>query len=149
MPFRTLDYLVTYGIAVIVIAAVSILVFHFGISKSASLLGTTCIASTDYVCSNPQLFANGSLRVGVGQSASSTITLVGIACTINSTEPVNWAPVNRTQLSPEQIITLTFSCPANPSSGSFSGYLWLKYLNPDQTGVISDIGQVTATSQPS
>ncbi|MDE1860497.1 MAG: hypothetical protein KGH72_02150 [Candidatus Micrarchaeota archaeon] len=64
-----MEYLMTYGWAILIIAVVMVALFSLGVLGGGSPLGTTCLAKSGYVCSQP-LFSSvtGNLLVYVGQS---------------------------------------------------------------------------------
>ena len=71
-----MEYLMTYGWAILIIAVVLGALFSLGVFSGTSLLGTTCIASSGYYCSNLVLHG-GTLSFTFGQNTG-----------------VNWAAAN-------------------------------------------------------
>ena len=63
-----MEYLMTYGWAILIIAVVLGALFQLGVFNSTSLLGSACIAQSGFYCSNPVLSTSGVLTVTVGQA---------------------------------------------------------------------------------
>ena len=75
-----MEYLMTYGWAILIIAVVLGALFSLGVFSGSSLLGTSCVAAPGYLCSNPTLLTTGLLTFTFGQNTGSTIYNVQIAC---------------------------------------------------------------------
>ena len=67
-----MEYLMTYGWAILIIAVVLGALFSLGVFSGSSLLGTSCVASPGYLCQNPVLSTSGTLTVLIGQSTGAT-----------------------------------------------------------------------------
>ncbi|MGC8687771.1 MAG: hypothetical protein ACP5RM_03710, partial [Candidatus Micrarchaeia archaeon] len=68
-----MEYLMTYGWAILVIAVVLGALFTLGIFNGGGMLGTTCVASAGFLCQNPiYLSTTGNMIATVGQSTGST-----------------------------------------------------------------------------
>jgi len=61
-----MEYLMTYGWAILIIAVVLGALFELGVFSSASLLGTSCVAVSGFLCSKPVL-SGSSLTLTSGQ----------------------------------------------------------------------------------
>jgi len=148
-----MEYLMTYGWAILIIAVVLAILYQLGIfGGSSALTGTSCLAATGYLCSTPQLNTEGNLIVQFGQ-VGQTITLTGIACTNNPVPPSALQNVAQTQLATGQTIPLVFNCPLSSNSigSKFTGYLWVQYNSQTNIGNIGKVGAITAvasTTQP-
>ncbi len=69
-----MEYLMTYGWAILIIAVVLGALFSLGVFSGTSLMGTSCIASPGYYCQNPTLSAkNNQLTFTFGQNTGTTI----------------------------------------------------------------------------
>ena len=80
-----MEYLMTYGWAILIIAVVLGALFSLGVFSGSSLLGNACIASAGYFCSNPVYFHGtvgtypaGNVLVTVGQNTGVTWTSVNV-----------------------------------------------------------------------
>jgi hypothetical protein len=65
-----MEYLMTYGWAILIIAIVMVALFSLGI-LGGSPLGTTCLAQSGYTCQTPTLHAT-SFNVVIGQATGTT-----------------------------------------------------------------------------
>ena len=149
-----MEYLMTYGWAILIIAVVLGALFSLGVFSGSSLLGTSCIASPGYLCQNPVLSTSGTLTVLVGQSTGATdynaIFYVSpqtssVGTTGFPTTVYSCAPAGSTVSSGQ---TVTLSCSTglpNPSAigTAFSGYIWLNYSST--SGGPATISQKVAT----
>ena len=79
-----MEYLMTYGWAILIIAVVLGALFSLGVFSGNTLLGNACIASSGYYCQNPQ-YLHGTLGTG---AAGNLIVTVG------QNTGVNWATAN-------------------------------------------------------
>ncbi|MGC8652322.1 MAG: hypothetical protein ACP5UH_03690 [Candidatus Micrarchaeia archaeon] len=64
-----MEYLMTYGWAILIIAIVIAALFSLGVFSSASYMGTTCIAESGFLCSKPVL-SGTTLTLTLGQYSS-------------------------------------------------------------------------------
>ncbi|MDE1762093.1 MAG: hypothetical protein KGH59_01550 [Candidatus Micrarchaeota archaeon] len=84
-----MEYLMTYGWAILIIAVVLGALFSLGIFSSGSLLGTACVAGPGFFCQSPVLAGPGAtagnLSMTLGQSTGSTFYNVGLGCAATST----------------------------------------------------------------
>ncbi|MDE1846230.1 MAG: hypothetical protein KGH53_03050 [Candidatus Micrarchaeota archaeon] len=145
-----MEYLMTYGWAILIIAVVLGAIYQLGIFKgTGGALQPSCLASTGYFCSTPILNTTGFLGVTFGQIGQ-TMTITNLACTKNLTTPAVTQNVALTIPSGARA-ALQFSCPtsANSIGTIFSGYLWITYNSPTQSGIIDRFALVTAKIQTS
>ena len=64
-----MEYLMTYGWAILIIAVVLGALFSLGVFSGSNLLGSACIASSGYFCQNPiYSHSNGEIFVTLGQN---------------------------------------------------------------------------------
>jgi hypothetical protein len=75
-----MEYLMTYGWAILIIAVVLGALFSLGVFSGGALLGTSCVAGSGYLCSSPVLGSNGNLSFTFGQSTGVTIYNIGMGC---------------------------------------------------------------------
>jgi hypothetical protein len=76
-----MEYLMTYGWAILIIAVVLGALFSLGVFSSTSLIGTACVATPGYLCQTPILsHATGGLSFVFGQSTGATLYNISIAC---------------------------------------------------------------------
>ncbi len=148
-----MEYLMTYGWSILLIAIVLVAMFELGMFGSSGSSSTTCIPQVGFLCSSPLLNQTGYLSVQLGTLQGSSQQIVGDLCINSSIQPTAsmFGGIIPITPSSEYKIQLTFRCFTNlVSMGShFSGYLWLDYTD----GSISELGtvsvQVTAGSSSS
>jgi hypothetical protein len=167
-----MEYLMTYGWAILIIAVVLGALFSLGVF--GNLLGNHCVTTPGWSCISATLSTSGSLVMDIGQATGSTISIQGAACsaTANSAGyPAYGAVGVGTTGSPTVGInggagaavsssapatvangqTFTLSVPCYSSSGSttytlgqaFTGFVWLNYTIPGSTSAI--IAQITTS----
>lgn len=103
-----MEYLMTYGWAILIIAIVLAALFSLGVFNS-NLVGNNCIAVPGFFCSRP-ILENGNLILSVGQNIGSSMPYSTFFF-VNKNEPMPNAT------SQEAIDSLYEYCIARPSSG--------------------------------
>ncbi len=144
-----MEYLMTYGWAILIIAVVLAALFELGVFNGSNLAPQACIAQAGFVCKNPVYTANG-IGITFGQTAGrdyygdwifvasqgEALNQNGIPInfTCTATGCANAVPVG--VLVPGQIVGVDFNAskfaygqiPANAPIGTpFAGYVWLGY----------------------
>ena len=79
-----MEYLLTYGWALLIIAIVLAALFQLGIFNGSTLLGTSCVAAPGFLCSNPVLLTTGNVAFTIGQTTGSTLYNVALGCAATS-----------------------------------------------------------------
>jgi hypothetical protein len=80
-----MEYLMTYGWAILIIAVVLGALFSLGVFSGAALLGTTCIASSGYLCTSLSYVSSahatnqGNVVVTLGQNTGTSWAAVDFA----------------------------------------------------------------------
>ena len=96
-----MEYLMTYGWAILIIAVVLGALFSLGIFSNPGI-GTACIASPGYLCTGPALNSNGELSFQFGVNTGTTIYDIEFACAATANTlglPDNgyaWSPISPT-----------------------------------------------------
>lgn len=142
-----MEYLMTYGWAILIIAVVLGALFQLGIfGNSTSTSQSSCLANPGFLCSNPTLNSSGYLAVKFGQIGTGSITITGIACTSTASAPSTTNSISLTLPSGSTAI-VAFSCPISTASigSGFKGYLWMVYNTQTQTGLVDRIASVSAS----
>jgi len=150
-----MEYLMTYGWAILIIAVVLGALFSLGVFSGSSLLGTSCIATPGFLCQNPLLSTSGTLTATIGQEngytaynayfyvspQSSGVGTTGFPTTVSQCT----SPTPGTNLVSGQTVTISCSTGlSSPTIGtSFSGYIWLNYSST--SGGPATISQKIAT----
>jgi len=161
-----MEYLMTYGWAILIIAIVLAALFSLGIFSSSSFTGTTCIASSGFLCSSP-VWTSGTLHVTLGQSTGTSWTNVtfffvpaGVADpTVANALTANafvYGDINNNNtrvtpisLSSGQTVAVTLDLNGTPTDfstapgTSATGALWVKYNVPSASGLLSQIATTT------
>jgi len=103
-----MEYLMTYGWAILIIAVVLGALFSLGVFSGSNLLGSACVAGSGYLCQAPiYSHANSYIGVTVGQNTgtswtsanflfvpSGTSTLAGVPSVIGAGAAFQTAPAN-------------------------------------------------------
>ncbi|MDE1846061.1 MAG: hypothetical protein KGH53_02165 [Candidatus Micrarchaeota archaeon] len=140
-----MEYLMTYGWAILVIAVVLGALYQLGIfGTSTNSLASACLSTTGFLCQTPILNTTGYLGVKFGEIGISTISITALGCSPNATAPTMQS-VN-IQMASGATTVLQFSCPLTSSKFGtpFKGYLWLTYSTPTQSGVLDRFAVVTS-----
>ena len=140
-----MEYLMTYGWAILIIAVVLGALYQLGVFNSGSLgTSSSCLASTGFLCQTPLLNSTGWLAVKFGEIGISTLTITSTACTTNVTTP-SVTQNTYVVLTSGQTSAIPFSCPlsSNAIGTGFKGYLWLTYNTPTSNGIVDRIALVT------
>ncbi len=144
-----MEYLMTYGWAILIIAVVLAALFELGVFNGSNLAPQACIAQAGFVCKNPVYTANG-IGITLGQTtgreyfdsfmfmAAEGEPLNSMGIPQNFTDPSNGLFIGN--LLPGQTVGADFNSskfahgqiPANAPIGTpFAGYVWLGYcLSP-------------------
>ena len=152
-----MEYLMTYGWAILIIAVVLGALFSLGVFSSSSFLGTACIPQSGYLCSNPVATPSG-LVVTLGQATGSswsnvcfdfvaTGTTVPTSCT--SGAGVSEGSPSGISLNSGQTQQITFPLPttvvaSNSIGAGISGTIWAYYTQGTTSGLQTEIGTITA-----
>ncbi len=144
-----MEYLMTYGWAILIIAVVLAALFELGVFNGSNLAPQACIAQAGFVCRNPIYTANG-IGITFGQTTGRDyygdwvfVAAQGEALNQNGI-PMNFTcanvgcanAVSVGVLVPGQIVGVDFNAskfaygqiPANAPIGTpFAGYVWLGY----------------------
>ncbi|MDE1869940.1 MAG: hypothetical protein KGH71_03070 [Candidatus Micrarchaeota archaeon] len=139
-----MEYLMTYGWAILVIAVVLGVLYQLGVFNFGRLGSSGCLAQSGFLCTTPIMNTSGNLSIVVG-IVGTPITVTGIGCTTNSTVPSSTTGFSTT-LQSNQKYTFVVQCPLSTHSlGTvFSGSLWIVYTQGAQSGIISKFASVTA-----
>lgn len=141
-----IEYIMTYGWVVLIVAVLLLAGFQLGIFTTTNFYGNVCVASTSFFCSVPVLSSNGNLTLSFGQATGSPITLTSIGCSNTTAEPV-FRQSENVPMSYGTTTTLTFECGLSSSKigTPFSGTLWITYNTPTQVTMQSLAMTVQAT----
>jgi len=150
-----MEYLMTYGWAILIVAVVLGALFELGVFSSASLLGTSCVASSGFLCSNPVL-SGSSLTLTLGQYTGTNWNTATFCIVPSGFAPPNsmGCPSGYPQYSAGAFLngqsgTYTFSSTPSysfpPFGNTFSGTVWAVYTVQSYSGNLTDqIGTIIA-----
>jgi len=141
-----MEYLMTYGWAILIIAVVLGALFSLGVFNSSSLIGTSCVALSGYYCANPVLSTSGTLTLTVGQATGTsysgvTAYIVPSGSTFSTSYPSNYiGNLNSGQTVPITVNNVLTS----PSLGTaFTGQVWLVFSTPSSSNLETQIATLT------
>ena len=128
-----LEYMMTYGWAILIIVIVAVILYSMGIFNPASSISSTITGFSATPVSNAICTANGILRIAVGDTTGHRILIKNISATSNGKTEV-FTPSST--VDPNPIITsgntYIFSVPnACPAAGThFSANVNINYTEP-------------------
>ncbi|HVA83058.1 MAG TPA: hypothetical protein VNF06_02750, partial [Candidatus Aquilonibacter sp.] len=138
-----MEYLMTYGWAILIIAVVLGVLFQLGVFNFGRLSTASCLAQSGFICSTPLLNASGNLSITLGE-VGTPLTITGVGCTNNNTQPTSSTSLY-TQLQSNQKSKFIVQCPlsANKIGTVFTGYIWITYNQGTQSGLLAKLAEVT------
>ncbi len=149
----SMEYMMQYGWAVLMIVIVLVILFAlFGNGQGSNLFTPpACLPGTDFQCANLAMNTSGYVSMAFAHGGDTWgITRTGCSST-NTGSIVSVTQVNATVLPPGQTATLIFKCPVIPHGASsapigtpFSGYLFVMYNTSTQSNVTSEIATINA-----
>ncbi len=157
-----MEYLMTYGWALLIISIVIVALVSIGIFNG-SPLGTTCIASPGFTCAI-QTFsqANGNLTVTLGQdsgtpwstanvvfvnaSQESTVQSSGLTSALLSNNANNL--ISGLASGTTTTISLPVLAPGQAHVGQgISGYIWVQYTTGSSSGAVTQAQLASVTAK--
>jgi uncharacterized protein (UPF0333 family) len=79
----SLDFLISYGVAFIIIAAAIYIVMSSGIFNP-TIIPENCVPSPSFVCDSYGINSTGAMVIKLSQATGGTINVTGVACAVNS-----------------------------------------------------------------
>ncbi len=139
-----MEFLMTYGWALLIIAVILISLFELGIFNV--FFPNTCVASVGFECNTVVLSSSGLLSMNIAQAPleNTRYTITGISCSNGNN--LNFVGVNYT-VATGQVVNVATIC--NLSGNSASGSIWIQYNTPYASNQIAEVGKFFArSSQP-
>ena len=140
-----MEYLMTYGWSILIIALALISLFELGLFGNQHLQLNSCLPIQGFLCTNPHLSTSGKVSLDLG-TIGTGLTVTSTGCSTNNTEPQlnSITPIVMNTGAEENV---SFQCSlSNPTIGSnFQGYLWLGYSTADSPNQVQNIGAFSAT----
>ena len=145
-----LEYMVTYGWAILIIALILVVLFFIGVFGGAPVTTTSCVATSGYTCGSPVMNTLGYLQVSLGQTSVSvsTLSVTGLGCSNSTSAPSTYVSSNIGIASGRQAAAV-FKCPLTKTGvlgAPFSGTLWIRYTSSSQPGQTYTIEVATLTT---
>ena len=151
-----IEYLTTYGWAILILAIVLSALFSLGVFKANNYTPSECLISSGFTCGSYALGSDGSFSLNLQQSTSTPINITSFGCAQNGTtsntvmrKPLN-PPSNQIFLPVGGNVTIVMNCYTGNGifTGSigtqFAGTLIVNYTN-DFTNVPNvALGKVVA-----
>lgn len=128
-----MEYLITYGWAILIISVVLAALFYLGVFNPSSLTNSQCLMPANFACLNAQLLSNGIITVNIQQQLLTSINVTAIGCNTNQTVAQMAAQVPAVNLPIGGSSTFSVQCYSNGVSWSgsvnkvFDGYLVVNY----------------------
>ena len=128
-----IEYLTTYGWAIIIIAIVLVALYNLGVFSPGSFVNTTCIFPAEFGCLNAVLYSStDNINITLQQSTSSSIAVTAYGCN-NLGTPTNMVTLaTSVQLAIGGSMTFNVLCYNNGTAlsinpgGVFKGYVLVK-----------------------
>ncbi len=132
-----MEYLTTYGWAILIIALVAIALFYLRVFNPST--SSDCILTAGITCSNLYMTTNGLLSVTLVQNTQTPINITAIGCNTNTTISntimtlPNNPPSNQFTVNIGGNYTMALQCYSagkafsGPVGNSYSGYLLVNY----------------------
>ena len=139
-----MEYLMTYGWAILIVAIVLAALFSLGVFSSGALIGTTCIASPGFLCSVP-IVQGTTFTATLGQSTGSMWTNT-VFCFVPNGSPSPSSCSGYPSSTANTLLsgqTETHSFTIDSSSSSDSGSIWAQYSTDGYSGLMSELAIVT------
>ncbi|MGB9732884.1 MAG: hypothetical protein ACPLYE_03275, partial [Candidatus Micrarchaeales archaeon] len=129
-----MEYLMTYGWAILIIAVVLGALFQLGVFNKNSYAPIGCIPQSGFLCSNPVLSTSGVLTVTVGQAIAQQLSNVNVYFVPSGGTLSNAASASIGTLNVGQKATVQLQLPTgSPYPGSYTldtpltGYIYLGF----------------------
>jgi hypothetical protein len=142
-----MEYLMTYGWAILIIAVVLAALFSLGVFNQGALLGTSCIGAPGYLCTTPLTLSGttGAVTFAFGQSTGATAYNVILAC-VSTSNSVSASSLNYNSIFGNGLVVATATVPTAIGNTVNSGTQLTITNLPCYTASGSEAG--TAIGQP-
>ncbi len=129
------EYLITYGWVILVIAIALGALYALGVFNTNFITPNTCIMTASFSCLSATLASNGGMYVRISQDTPDPINITAIACDSNQSLIHATTLTPQVYLAPGQNATFSITCwqngvPFSAASGTlYSGYLLVSYTD--------------------
>ena len=148
-PQSAMEFLMTYGWAILTMAIILAVLFSYGVFR-LNPTTTACDPVTGFSCAAPVLYTSGALSTGFGAVIpSKPITIIGVNCSSSKTIGAFLPLLPNVTVSSGQQVRLSFLCPlkqlTNPIGTPFTGFLSVKYVQQGQsTPIVQTVAEFRA-----
>jgi hypothetical protein len=143
----TIEYLMTYGWSILIIAAILGIIYQLGFFGGINFLSNSCSAQPGFLCTKGVLNTAGVLAFSLGYMGQSPLNITAVGCSNTSlpTASMTWVGVNVPPLQSGQ--TEMFSVPCNLNGKNnieapFTGTLWVQYYAGNGRTGTQEVGTV-------
>lgn len=147
-----MEFLLTYGWAVLIMLAVISILFYIGVFSPETIAPRACALPGGFNCYAFKIQGSGSLTLDVVQSTGHTIYIYAIGCS-DEDEPSSNTTVNQRLYNGERMrlnATCYKSDGTTPSVNDYyKGTLYLRYLDEDTDITHNIIGEISAKVEES
>ena len=140
-----MEYLMTYGWAILVIAVVLGVMYYLGVFTPRGI-GGACVPQPGYLCQSPILNSSGYLSLYFGQTEADQIIISAVACTNNESQPQSLQPLSPqlyAQRGQNDQIIVKCNGAAGPLGQQFNGYLWIQYSVGQQANLVGSFATIS------
>ncbi|MCL4383338.1 MAG: hypothetical protein M1168_00275 [Candidatus Marsarchaeota archaeon] len=129
-----MEYLMTYGWAILIIAVVLAALDMLGVFNPSAFAKTFCVFESGITCQSAILFTNGTADINIVQNTNSPINITSINCNTNPTDYSNSITPN-TILAISDNYSFSIQCFSNstkfsgPIGSIFDGYITINYTD--------------------
>ncbi|MEM3482827.1 MAG: hypothetical protein QW091_01300, partial [Candidatus Micrarchaeaceae archaeon] len=145
-----MEYLMTYGWAILIIAVVLGALFSLGLFSASSFIGSSCIAQSGFYCAGVTLSTSGGLQLTIGQATGTTFTNTKVLFVPFGANLSQGASAVIGTLTSGEEYTVTLQLPTIapfPSSYALgtpiTGYIYLTYTNVYGTQSTTEVATIT------
>ncbi len=130
-----LEYLVSYGWMLLIIAIVLAVLYSLGVFNSSLFTPNTCVMPGSFSCQSAVLASNGLLQVSIVQNLQNPINVTAAACDSNQSLIHQRTYTTPVYIAPGQNVSFSVTCwqgtaAFSESSGTlYSGYILLSYTD--------------------
>ncbi|MGC8730616.1 MAG: hypothetical protein ACP5RP_04535, partial [Candidatus Micrarchaeia archaeon] len=145
-----IEYLITYGWAVVIIAVVLGALFYFGVFSGNFFIQNTCIANSGFLCKNVTLTTSGLLSFEIGQSGSASMNDAHIYFVPEGANfSASYPNASVGNLNQGQIVRASIQLSSSPSISyimgeSVPGYLYIRFKSSNGITETLKVGRVLA-----
>ena len=125
-----MEYLMTYGWAILIIGVVLAAMFQMGLFNPSRYVTNTCTLPSGLACGQLILYSNGTLSVSIGNALQDPINVTAIGCSQNKTITNMQIPYNppSNQIYMPIGSNYTFNINCMGASSLAPGQLYIGYL---------------------